>query len=161
MGLNVNGGLNPYINAFGADKVKKPAEDEQQGETKTPELNMTDNKGAETKTNVTFNGLDALATYGKANLGKSLQATGEINGTDAPTLSMDAKYGNMDGQTYNSVDEAWEAFYQRKYADGDQFKIVHKGRTYYCRVMAASALHTMVTTVDGSNLCLINEIRNQ
>ena len=158
MGFGSIGGFNPNLNAYGAGNVKKPAEGEQQGETKAPELNMVDTKGSETKFNVTLNGLDALAAQGRANIGAPKVA---VDGTDAPVLSENEKTGNMNGQTYNSVAEAWDAFSQHKYSDGDKFTIVHKGKTYYCRVMAGSAMHTMVTTVDGRNLCLINEINKQ
>ncbi len=89
MGFGSIGGYNPNLNAYGAGKVKKPAEGEQQGETKGPELNMVDTKGSETNTNVKLSGLDALATYGQANVGKPVVPTG---GTDeAPVITQDEK----------------------------------------------------------------------
>ena len=125
MGFGSIGGFNPNLNAYGAGNVKKPAEGEQQGETKAPELKMAETKGAETDLNVNnLSGLDALAAYGKANLGKSLQTTGEISSTDAPAVTQGEKgalneYDPKDTKRHFS--SKWQ-FYKAYITDRESFK---------------------------------------
>ncbi len=118
MGFGSIGGYNPNLNAYGAGKVKKPAEGEQQGETKAPELNMADTSGSETNTNVTLSGLDALATYGQANIGKPVVPTGEADGTDAPVVTQDSK-----DKHWGVVENQWKWSEKPDVQNGDRCEV--------------------------------------
>ena len=90
MGFGSIGGFNPNLNAYGAGKVKKPAEGEPQGDTKAPDLNMVDTKGSETNTNLTLNGLQGLAVYGQALSDiklPSLPSPAQVQGADVVDIA--------------------------------------------------------------------------